>query len=310
MTWGKVDDKLHTHPKPEQAKLEAMGLWVIALSHCCDSLTDGHVTRERVGKIADSARLGEKLAATLCRVKLWHLSDEPCSNADCEKYRRPGTGFRFHDWENYQPTRARIEEERVRKQEAGKRGGEAKARASKNLAPASQPLEPSYRKVSTSDPDPDPDPDPVQNQKAAGSPKLARQVVLLVEDDLPPAELAVFDAIEADVSLKPISRNIAQLAHDLTMAGPGIDVALEVQRAGAWLRANPTRAKKNGNKYLVGWINRQQEKGGVVNRGNVRGPVREKIPEGGPVVHSGNVDIASWYDARKNGDLKSPEAAK
>ncbi len=310
MTWGKVDDKLHSHPKPELAKLEAMGLWVIALSHCCDSLTDGHVTRERVGKIADSARLGERLAAVLCRVRLWHLSDEPCQNADCDKYRRPGTGYRFHDWENYQPTRGSVEAERIRKQAAGKRGGEAKARAaSKLLAPASQQPEPSYRNGATPDPDPDPDPVPIpdQNQKAAGSPKLARPVVLLAEDDLTPAELAAFNAIDGDGSLGPICKNTAQLARDLTKAGPGLDVPLEIQRAGAWLRANPTRAKKNGNKYLVGWMSRQQERGGVVNRGNGRGP-RETIPEGGPAVHSGNFDIEGWYDDRRTGDLKSKGA--
>lgn len=116
--WGRVDDKLHVHEKPEKAKLEAMGLWVLALSYCSDMLTDGFVGIERVGRLAGSKALGLKLATKLVNVKLWHDADQPCpsGHADCDRYRRAGEeGYRFHDWDHYQPNREAVLAEKARK---------------------------------------------------------------------------------------------------------------------------------------------------------------------------------------------------
>lgn len=117
MGWGRVDDKLHAHRKAEDAKLEAMGLWVLALSHCCDMLTDGFVTMERPRKIAGDKKLGDRLATKLVNAKLWHDADQPCpdGHADCDKYRRPEEGYRFHDWDHYQPNREAVLAEKARK---------------------------------------------------------------------------------------------------------------------------------------------------------------------------------------------------
>ena len=43
MSWAKIDDRLHSHTKVRKAGLEAMGLWVLCLSHCAAQLTDGFV---------------------------------------------------------------------------------------------------------------------------------------------------------------------------------------------------------------------------------------------------------------------------
>jgi hypothetical protein len=83
--------------------------------------------------------------------------------------------------------------------------------------------------------------------------------------DLDPATLtaqehAALDAIAADPSLARITTAPAQLARDLVKAGPGLDVAYQIARAGAWLRANPREAKKNGNRFLNTWVARAQER--------------------------------------------------
>ena len=129
MTWGKVDDKLHSHPKPERAGLAAMGLWTLALSYCCDLLTDGVVSRERAARLAGGPSTAAKLAAALVAARLWHPADAPCDDEACTAHRQPdGTdGWRFHAWGSYQPTRASVDAERKRKQEAGRRGGISKA---------------------------------------------------------------------------------------------------------------------------------------------------------------------------------------
>lgn len=138
MPWGRVDDKLHSHPKADKAGIAAMGLWALALSYACDQLTDGFVSRERVTKIAGA--LGPKLAAKLVAAKLWHPANEPCGDPDCDAYRVDDDGYRFHGWAERQPIKAEVEAERARKVEAGRKGGQRKAaNLAQSVAPALAP---------------------------------------------------------------------------------------------------------------------------------------------------------------------------
>lgn len=116
MVWARIDDKLHGHAKTEMAGTEAMGLWVIALSYCSDYLTDGHITRQRVERLAGSR--GEELAARLVMAGFW----EPTA-----------TGWVFRDFAEYNPTRDEVEAERERRRAVSRAGGKAsgKARAAK-----------------------------------------------------------------------------------------------------------------------------------------------------------------------------------
>lgn len=45
-------------------------------------------------------------------------------------------------------------------------------------------------------------------------------------------------------------------------AAPAIDLDRQLSAADLWLRANPTKAKKNFYRFFVNWITRQQERGG------------------------------------------------
>lgn len=95
MTWFKVDDRLHSHRKARIAGPAAMGLWVLAGSWAADTLTDGFVPRAQVFAWAGPDALD--LAERLVTAELWtptvHLGEE---------------GWLFHDWEDFQPTKAEV----------------------------------------------------------------------------------------------------------------------------------------------------------------------------------------------------------
>jgi hypothetical protein len=137
MTWFKVDDKLHDHRKARAAGATAMGVWLLAGSWAADNLTDGFIPASvlpRWGRQREANRLVE--------VGLWHADEQ-----DGEK------GWRFHEWDERQPTRAQKLEERAIKAEAGRAGGlrsgrsrrEAKAKqsASGQVEPPTRP-DPTY----------------------------------------------------------------------------------------------------------------------------------------------------------------------
>lgn len=106
MTWFRVDDKLHDHRKIRKAGKAAMGVWVLAGSWAMGTGSDGFVPEDvllRWGVKADANRL---VAAGL-----W-LVDE----LEGEQ------GWRFHDWEEFQPSAEVQAAWRAAESEAGQRG--------------------------------------------------------------------------------------------------------------------------------------------------------------------------------------------
>jgi hypothetical protein len=94
MAWGKVDDKLWGSPKWLASPLRARGLWVSGLSWCMDQLTDGFVPCHVLTTIGGTP----KDARVLIDVGLWESVDG---------------GYLFHDWLDYQPSRASVLAERA-----------------------------------------------------------------------------------------------------------------------------------------------------------------------------------------------------
>jgi len=114
MPWFKVDDKLHDHVKARRAGIEAMGLWVLSGSYAADNLTDGFVPEHTLTRWATSMAKGRKLAAALVEAGLWHPAAQDGED-----------GWRFHEWEQRQPTRAKTMAVREARAEAGRSGGVA-----------------------------------------------------------------------------------------------------------------------------------------------------------------------------------------
>jgi hypothetical protein len=141
MPWFKVDDKLHDHRKARKAGATAMGVWVLAGSWAADGLTDGFVPADvlpRWGRPRDAARLVD--------AGLWYPDEQ-----DGEK------GWRFHEWDERQPSRAETLEKRATKAEAGRLGGIASGKVRKQ-AKAKHGASPVVEAHANSRTRPEPDP--------------------------------------------------------------------------------------------------------------------------------------------------------
>lgn len=111
MPWFKVDDQMHSHPKMRGLDMASRGLWVTAGSWCASYLTDGVISERDVKALGGTRRQAEKLVAA----GLWTLVD------DAPGARR----YAFHDWAEFQPTRA---ETTAKRQEARDRMAAARAK--------------------------------------------------------------------------------------------------------------------------------------------------------------------------------------
>jgi hypothetical protein len=94
VTWFRVDDGLHSHPKAFRAGTPALGLWVRAGSWSADQLTDGFVPDDIVRLYGTKA-----MARRLVDAGLWE--------------QREG-GYQFHQWEQQQPTRDAVYDRRAK----------------------------------------------------------------------------------------------------------------------------------------------------------------------------------------------------
>jgi hypothetical protein len=119
MTWFKVDDSFHSHPKSMAIELAAIGLWTVAGSWSGANLTDGFVPDHVVQRLS----MGQStLAQALVDAGLW---------------RRAKGGYRFHDWDSYQPSRESVLERRKvwRDKKADQRGKSGNRRSGGKLSP-------------------------------------------------------------------------------------------------------------------------------------------------------------------------------
>lgn len=115
MPWFQVDDTLATHPKAREAGLAAMGLWAVAGAYAAQHLTEGHVPDWYV----NSWPAGRKLAARLVSARLWIVADD---------------GWRFHQWEDRQRTKAEVEADRKANRDRQKKWREEQRRKAAEAA--------------------------------------------------------------------------------------------------------------------------------------------------------------------------------
>lgn len=275
MTWARIDDGLHDDPRAEAAGLEAMGLWTLALSYMGDKRTDV-ITRERLGKLA--GRKAHWLAVRLVAAGWWEeLPDRSFRLLDAERHIPLLRGERRREPPS-EPPPVHPEVRAASKSEPPpvQSGVQPPPFPSPPIAPrahAPTPIsgslicDPDHRSLDRliaheqhelfpepeTPPVPPPAPKPRTTRKAATPPPEDPSV-------LPPRERSVYDAIAGDVSLQPITRGVVQLAVDLCAIAPLVpDVAHVVRRAGAWMREKPQNAKRNGNSFLLNWLEREQK---------------------------------------------------
>lgn len=109
MPWFVVDDNADTHPKMMAAGNAALGLWLKAGAYASRHLTDGMVP----GDIAKMHSKGSKTQiARLVAAGLWHEHGHTCRHPKCLQ---PAAGdYAIHDYLEYNPTRAKVTEQRER----------------------------------------------------------------------------------------------------------------------------------------------------------------------------------------------------
>jgi hypothetical protein len=119
MTWFKVDDSFHSHPKVLAASPAALGLWVVAGSWSGANLSDGFVPDHVLPRLLPDSAL---LARELVTAGLW---------------KRARGGYRFHDWADFNPQRDAVEQDRKAARERMRklRGGRKNTGQSGNGSP-------------------------------------------------------------------------------------------------------------------------------------------------------------------------------
>lgn len=103
MSWVKLDDNFHAHPKVLRVGLAGAGLFARALSYCACYETNGFVPREWVALQEEGQA---DLGRTLVHAGLW----EPIED-----------GYRIQDYLDYNPSREQLaaqrEKDRAKKEQ-------------------------------------------------------------------------------------------------------------------------------------------------------------------------------------------------
>lgn len=105
MTWFKVDDGWYAHPKVLGLDSNARALWVSAGSWAAQQATDGLVP--------------EAALPLFAHLRNSHLRNAIADLVDAGLWDEEMGGWRFHDWDRYQPTRDEVEERRTRMRGGG-----------------------------------------------------------------------------------------------------------------------------------------------------------------------------------------------
>lgn len=129
MTWTRIDDQLHAHPKVQHAwhaEPAALGLHLLALSHAGCYLTDGHVSETFVRTHLASPARRRRAIGALVGAGLWEA--------------RPD-GWQIHDFLHFNEARddvlARREEISQVRADAGRKGAASRWQTDgKPMAPA------------------------------------------------------------------------------------------------------------------------------------------------------------------------------
>lgn len=96
MPWVRLEDTFPEHPKIDAAGGDAAWLHVCALAYCNRNTTDGFIATARLAQLSDR-KSPARLAARLVEVGLWEVEDG---------------GWRIHDYLDYQPSKAAVEQDR------------------------------------------------------------------------------------------------------------------------------------------------------------------------------------------------------
>lgn len=264
MSWVKLDDRYFSNGKIRRVSIEARLLHVASMCHCAAALNDGEIPIHDVVMVQAAAGVMSTSAIDeLVRVGLWDPIFDEC-NGNSNGVGNAVTGYRVHDYLEYNPPSAKVEESRektrarVEKYRKSKGNGVSNGVTTtvtngvSNAAPVPVPV-------------PVPDPRPVQSEikicaetaKPSSSPPL-----LVFPCDGPVSEWKLTD----------------EQVREWSELFPSRDILTDCRAALAWVKAAPSRRKTHHGmtKFLVGWISRNQDRGS----GNQQRKAPGEIPTG------------------------------
>ena len=158
MTWLRLDDCFPEHPKVIGLSDRSFRLHVTALCYCARHLTDGQIPSSVVDAWRSPAAVSELVSA-----KLWR------------KNRR---GYTIKDYLEYNPSKAEVEQTRMKWRERAAAGGRAKA--------AKRLLEAERKQVESSAPIPIPIPSPIPGHTPSPDLPAARMTIEIKANDIDP----------------------------------------------------------------------------------------------------------------------------
>lgn len=97
MAWAKVEEQFWSHPKCDGISLQAIGLWVLALSWSSDKMTDGYIKPDTLYRLHLDAYA---YVDELVDAGLW--DENPRDE-----------GWIIHDFLDYNPSKVEVQEKRM-----------------------------------------------------------------------------------------------------------------------------------------------------------------------------------------------------
>lgn len=106
--------------------------------------------------------------------------------------------------------------------------------------------------------------------------------------------------------------------HEWAEAYPGAVLAQELAKASAWLKANPKRCgKRNWRRFIVGWLQRCQDKGGTDRKAANRpddkppqDPAKRRFWRGDAAKSMTDGEYEAWRRDRRNGGAATALATR
>lgn len=172
MTWVKIDDGMIDHPKIIGISDRALRLYLFGLCYSSRHLTDGFVP-EQIAR-----QFGRKFPAELVKAGLWDDAD---------------SGYKVHDYGEYQPTAAAVKEQRNHTKQRVSAWREKQARKTPRNAPRNAVTNSVRNAVSNAPPVPDPIPSIDEHPEGCPSPRTPK----------PRPRNEQWDALEAVFGYRP-----------------------------------------------------------------------------------------------------------
>lgn len=314
MPWVKIDDHFDEHPKMQKVGPIGWGFWLAGIAYCNRNLTDGFIPWSKARTLCsfeiveddgmlwelgrNSGHAGEDLTADwvislLIDAGLWEEVGN--GNGRIE-------GYLIHDYPEYQPTRAQVEEEKAKKVAAGQAGGQAsaqaRAQAKSNHAVKQNPTAAQAK----SNPVPVPVPVPSSSYEPNGSTELDNSFVVpkakrkhRIPDDWTPSDHQRASLADSGFSVQEIDAEAVKFVNHHVNKG---DTGLAWDRAFAnWMDNSRAFAKSKSPTTNVHHIQRLPQD--LVDRRERWLAESREYGEDRPLPEALVRDIEAWKAAQK-----------